>query len=218
MLAPRYFMVAHLHLHAHALQRPDDLVPHSRCEITGREIKVASHIMRHRRGFPTRLLLEEETPPRADIVLEAHLLGFHHRALQDMAGIAFERLSVWSMDIADHPCSAVVLPGQHRVRAHVRMQHHVALENARESFYGGAVEPDALLQRLLQPLGRDVDGLDHAVDVGELQLDVFDAVLLRLFDKVHGLAPSKFSYFVDGTYLSLFSFFWNNVQSKGKVI
>src|SRR3989338_4988124 len=102
MLAPRYFMVAHLHLQAHALQRPDDLVPHSRCEITGREIKVASHIMRHRSVFPIRLLEEEELQLRADIVLEAHLLGFHHRALQDMAGVAFlPRFPRW-MEIARH--------------------------------------------------------------------------------------------------------------------
>jgi hypothetical protein len=74
------------------------------------------------------------------------------------------------------------LPGDLGEGVHVRLQVLVALGDAGEALDRAAVEPRPVLDRIGQLVERDGDALDGADDVGELELDEADVVLLGRFD------------------------------------
>src|SRR4029079_2932848 len=62
-------------------------------------------------------------------------------------------------------------PGDDAEGFEVRIEEHVAFVNAREALDTRAVEPQTVVDRVAELVERDMDVLDDAHDVGELQAD-----------------------------------------------
>jgi len=77
------------------------------------------------------------------------------------------------MDIADDAgyFPGLGLPGEKAIGVDIGPQNHIALVDTSKTLDGGAVEPDPLLNDLLQPAHGDGHILDRAHDVRELQTD-----------------------------------------------
>ena len=106
---------------------------------------------------------------------------------------ALERLPGGGVDdVAQHPRRGAVLllpPREHGERRRVGLEPHVRLLDADEPLDRGAVEVDALGERLLGLVGRHGDVLDRPEDVGELEAEEVDVLLVDgvqyvLFDRV----------------------------------
>ena len=72
---------------------------------------------------------------------------------------------------------AIRLPGDDGKGVQVGHEVHVALADARKALDRRAVEPDAVLEQVADLADRDGHALDHAHDVGELQVDKAHASL-----------------------------------------
>ena len=70
------------------------------------------------------------------------------------------------------------LPGDDGEGGEVRHQEHVRFGDAGEAGDRGAVDPLPAVDDVLEDRGRDRHALDDAHDVGELQVDELDALLL----------------------------------------
>ena len=152
-----------------------------------RVVEVAGLVVGQRRdpavlGAPE----QEELELRAGVDDVAELAGPLDLAAQDVARVAGERLAPGREHVTDDARGAARpaarLPGDLVEGVHVRRQVLVGLGDPGEALDGGAVEPGAVADRVLEPVDRDRDGLDDAQDVRELELDEPDAAGPRGLD------------------------------------
>ena len=146
------------------------------------EVEVAGGVVGQRldavRGAPQ----EEELQLGSRVQDVAELLGLLELPTKHPARIAGERIAVGGEDITDDARRAggqlapigtdARLPGDGRKGRQVRHQEHVRLRNAGEALDAAAVEPLAVLDRLLELVHRYLDRFHLADDVSELQADV----------------------------------------------
>ena len=112
--------------------------------------------------------------------------------LEDAPRIAGEGLSIGIVDVTEKTGAAPLrlTPGEDGVRRRIRDQAHVALLDPSETLHRRAIEPNAVLQRRLQPLHRDIRAFEDSRDISELQTDELDVVLPHaLQDVIHRCLP-----------------------------
>ena len=183
VLAGRDLVVRRLDLEAHLLERQDDVAPRLFAAVHGRQVEVRALVVRVDDRVAVGVAAEEEElrlRPRHEGVAERRSLV--HLLLQGHARAAGEGRAVGVVDVADQPADLLPVvgprvdgegvPGRHEV--------HVGLLDAREPLDRGAVELDLAVERLRELGARDLDVLDDAEDVGELQPHEPD--VLRLAD------------------------------------
>ena len=88
--------------------------------------------------------------------------------------------------------------GMTREGREVRHQEHVGLGDAGEAGDRGAVDPLAAFDRRARRLGRDRHALDDAHDVGELEVDELDALVLDPGEDLVGGRALTQDGFADG--------------------
>ena len=101
--------------------------------------------------------------------------------LQADAWIAGEGLTIRRVDVADHPGDAFARcagPGEDAERREVGPQVHVRLFDTDETLDRRSVEHDLAIERFHELAVRDLDVLDRAEDVGELQAHELDLLAL----------------------------------------
>jgi hypothetical protein len=116
------------------------------------------------------------------------LLGPIELPAQDPARVTRERVAIRGEDVADDAGGArlarlalsveTLLPRNGGERRQVGHQEHVRLRDAGEALDARAVEPFAVLDRLLQLVHRHLYRFHGADDVGELQADEAQVALL----------------------------------------
>ncbi len=166
----------------------------------GREVEVARLIVWQRGDVAVLVASEEEELELGPgVPLVAQLGGTLELPLQDEARVTGERVTGRGHDVADdagRPAAAqragteramAGLPGDLREGVHVGAQPLVALGDPGEALDRAAVEPGAVLDGALELMQRDGDRLHDAQDVGELELDEADVVLLGRFDLGHSV-------------------------------
>ena len=156
-------------------------------EVLG-EVEVAGRVVGQRLHPAVRAGQQEELELRTGVEDPAALLGAVELPTENVARIAGERVTVRREDVADdartarlgRPATRVdsLLPGDRRKGRQVRDQEHVRLGDACEALDAAAVEPLAVLDRLLELVHRHLDRFDLAHDVGELQADEAQVALL----------------------------------------
>jgi hypothetical protein len=99
-----------------------------------------------------------------------------------------ERGAVGHVDVADEPPHPRrrITPWEDLERGEIRGQQHIRLFHPHESGDGGPVEHDVALQRLPELRAWDLDVLDNAQNVGELQAQKTDLLGFREFEDVRG--------------------------------
>ena len=165
-------VVRRLDVDADRLEGEHDLPAHVFAEVDRGEVEVAGGVV-GLGGRPAVARLEQE---ELGLGAAVHRVAGGRRAgdsaLQGVPGTALERAAVWIVDVADQPADALAgrrRPRQDAERRQVRTQEHVRLLDPDEAFDGRAVEHDLAVQRRAELPVRDLDVLDHAEDVGELQ-------------------------------------------------
>ena len=172
VLARRDLVVRRLDVEAHRLEREHDLAADVLAHVDRAQIEVAGGVVRFGGRNAVLGLKEEELRlgPGVHRVALRRREGDHF--LQAGARVAGERLAVGRVDVADHARDVLAggaRPRKHAERREVRAQVHVRLFDPHEPFDRRAVEHDLAVERLLElPVG-DLDVLDRAEDVGELQ-------------------------------------------------
>ena len=176
-----------LHGDLHRLERFHRARPKLRSDVVGNLVEVAG-------GVEERAVLEplevEVLRLRPEIERVPLLLDPLQRALQHMARVARIRASVGIQDVADQAADvlAVDLPGKHLEGARVGHGHEIALVDPREAFDGRAVDPDALVERLLEHAQGDSDALHLSQDVEEPEVNhLHPALLAELHDLLRRL-------------------------------
>ena len=189
MLAGRDLVVRRLDLDPEVLERVHHLLADLGAEVLG-EVEVAGRVVRQRLDGPVVAPQQEELELRPGVEDVALLSRTLQLALQDAARIAGERIAVRREDVADDARAAGVqpllavrpdpgLPGDGVERVEVGHEEHVGLGDAGEALDARAVEPLAVLDRLLQLVHRHLDRLHLADDVGELEADEAQVAFLR---------------------------------------
>jgi len=167
---------------AHVLEGVDRLVAQLSGGVERRHGEVPTLVERLRRLVVAE---EEVLELRADVEgIEAHRLHPLERATEHVARVAFVRLAVRRDDVADHPADLrLTLSRRHQaVGRRVGDRNHVRLLDRVEAGDRRAVEAHAVVQRALDLRWRDREALQVALDVGEPEEDVLDALLLHLLD------------------------------------
>ena len=110
----------------------------------------------------------------------AHLCSLFYGALEHTSGIAFKRLSVHRIHIAEHTgnLSALGSPGQYHPGIGIGIKIHIRLTQSFKSVYGGAVKHDLIIERLLKLACRDSHILKIPENIGKLQTDEFNVLFL----------------------------------------
>src|SRR5919199_2579636 len=182
MLADRNLVVTGLDDDPEDLQRLDHLAANMGREV-GRDVKVSRGILRHRIDRTVGVRLEEEEfELRAGIEVEAHLLGLGHHVLERTARIAGERIALGRVDITDETRRLhfrLTVPRNDCVGIEVGHKVHIAFGDPRKSLDRRAVEPDAMIEHILDLADRNRHILDDADDVGKLQVEELDVLLLN---------------------------------------
>ena len=191
VLAAGDLVVGGLDLEAHALEPEDDVPADVLGEVLRREVEVATRVVGLRRRPPVLVLLEEEELGfGGEVHVVAHPLGAVDRALEDAARVALEGFAGGGVHhVTDEACGRALLgapPRQHRERRGVGFETHVRFLDPDEPFNTGAVEVDPLLEGLLGLRGGDGDVLHRAEDVGELEPEEIDVLLVDLVENVLG--------------------------------
>ena len=149
---------------------------------TGREVEVAARVVRLGRRLAALAALEEKEfglGPGAH--REAALVGQRDHALERRSRTAGERRAVGVGDVADdagHALRACVGPGEDLKGVQVGLEVHVGLFNPHEPLDRRAVEHDAAVERFGELAIGDLDVLDRAEDVDELQPHELDLLAL----------------------------------------
>ncbi len=94
-----------------------------------------------------------------------------HHPFEGAARAAGEGLAVRGGDVADQPADLALagLPGKDLEGVEIGHQEHVRFLDAGKTLDGRAVEHDLAVEGLLELALGDLDVLDDAVDVGELE-------------------------------------------------
>ncbi len=165
-------VVAGFDLEAHLLESVDDIPSDVACEVRG-DVEVAAVVGGFGRRVAVLVLFEhEELGFGCEVDLVAHLLGALDGVFQDATRVALEQFARGGIvNVTDHPTGGAIVflsPGQNRERLRVGNQTHVRFLDADEALDGGAVEVDALGERLLGLACGDGDVLDRSQDIGKL--------------------------------------------------
>ncbi len=190
VLTGGHLMVARFDLHPERLESQNDLTAHLLSFVTGREVKIAAHVMRH---GPRGMVLvglaiapeKKELKLWADVVGVACLGGAGQHTLQDLARHVERRITLRPMDITDDPGPSALrsTPGKDPIGIDVRDQYQVALVDAGKPLYGGPVKPDPIPQRALQPPHGDGDTLDGSHHIRKLEAQELYSILLHARQK-----------------------------------
>jgi len=197
VLADGDFMMLHLHIDLQRLQGGNDVGADPLRFVIWGEVEVAADIVGQGVVQIAVLAEQEEFQFRPDVVDIAQRLRPGDLALESVARIAFERLTIRAVDIADDPGpqrQIVAGPGQGTVGAHIRPQEHVRFLDAGEPLDGGTVEPHPPAQRIFQPVRGDRHAFGGAHDVRELEIDEPDVFVLHILENglvVHGSSCSR---------------------------
>ena len=189
VLAGGHFVVCRLDPDPEFLERVHHLLADLGAEVLG-EVEVTGRIMRQRLHGAVLALQQEELELGAGVQGEAELLCPIELPTEDPARVTGERVAVGVIDITDDARAAGVelllavwadsrLPWDRAEGRQVRDQEHVRLGDARKAFDARAVEPLAVLDRLLQLVHRNLDALHLSHDVGELEADEAQVAVLR---------------------------------------
>ena len=194
-------MVRRLNLDTEQLQRLHHVLANLNPLIAA-EIKIAGTVVRRARWLPVRTnLKQEEFKFWAHVHLVAELGGSLHLPAQHATWVSSKWFAVRQHHIADHPrgpCATLGWrPREDAPRAHVRAQQLIRLGNAGEALYGRAVEPGSVLNGARHLVDGNLDTLDGAVDVYELELDRPDPRLLGLGDRTERLTDLRFASSAD---------------------
>ena len=165
----------------HVLEQYAHLAAGDLALIDGAEIEVASLIIGIRGSLAAIVgMEEEELQLRTDEEAIAQSLGMAQHALQYVAGTALKGLAVGRVHIADEPCDiALLIPGQDAEGIRVWMQAHIALFDAGESLNGRAIELALICKCAVQLADSNHHTLHRSEDIGELQADKADVILLH---------------------------------------
>ena len=177
-------VVVVLDLDPDRLERRDRVVAHLGRGVLHRHREVAALVDRLR----ALVVLEEEVLELgADVErVEAELPHPLEREPEDVARVAFVRRAVGLDDVADHPADlrAELVPvlvdrPRHDLEGRrVGDRDHVRLLDPVEARDRRAVEAHPVVERVLHLLRRDREGLEVALEVGEPEEDVLDALVL----------------------------------------
>ena len=150
----------------HGLEREDRLLAQLAHHVHLREVEVRRLVERLGRA---RRLEIEELHLRTGVEGESLLTGALEVSLEDVARIAFERLAVETVHVAEHARDGRVLaaPRHDLERARVGPGEHVGFLDARVPLDRGAVEGHALFERAFELGRRDGEALELAEHVGE---------------------------------------------------
>ena len=194
VLSRRDLVVRRLDVKSHRLEREDDLAPHVLAHVDRAQVEVARRVVRFGCRDAILRLEQKELGLGSGVHRIALRRGQRDDLLQAGARIAGERLTVGRVDVADHPRDSLAGrpgPRKHPEGREIGPQVHVRLFDANESLDRGAVEHDFSVERLLELAVGDLDVLDRAEDVGELQAHELDLFAL---DALEDLRPG----FADG--------------------
>lgn len=187
VLAGGVFVVAGLNLKAHLLQGHTDLAPGPLAVIQGAQVEVAGLVVGLGGGLALVVGLKQEElglRPHVEGVVAHGLRPLEH-PLEHVPGVAHEGGTVGVVHVADQPGGLVLLvPGVHHEGIQVGIEALVGLVNAHEALHRGAVEHDLVVDRPLNLGGRQRHVLELAENIGELEADEFDLLLLDHADNV----------------------------------
>jgi len=180
VLAPSHLVVRRLDLEPHLGEGDDDLAPEILCKVGRCEVKVAADVLEECGWLVVDHPEEEELQFRTGVKEVAILRGILHGHAEHVARVALERLAALLVDIAHKARHRVIPgpPGQEGVSGEVGFQHHIRLLDPDKPLNRGSVKTDAAGQRLLSLLDRDGDVFGHAQEVGELEAEESDIILL----------------------------------------
>ncbi len=162
---------------AHLLEHADRLAPQLLRGFEWCEVEVAARVDRRR---VLGALEQEELHLGMNVEGEPSLRCAFEVAAQDVTGISPERPAVGRVDVAEdtrHAAVDVVGARHDLERARIGPGEHVGLLDSRESFDRRAIEADALVERLLELLRGDGEGLEEAQNIGEPEPDETDPSL-----------------------------------------
>ena len=184
VLADGHFVVASFDDDAQLFERFDHLLAHVGGFVGG-QVEVAGLVVRQRLDLRQAVLFmveaisrpaaeHEKLQLRSGHIPKAHVLGTLELAPQHTTRVASEGLAVGCVHVADHFGGGpvrIAFPGDDAEGIEVRIEEHVALVDAREAFDARTVEPQAVVDRVAKLVEGDMDVLNNAHDVGELQTD-----------------------------------------------
>ena len=170
-----------LDVETHRFEREHDLAPHVLTLVHRRQIEVAPGIVRLGRRDPVPPLEQEELALGAGVHREPLRGGERDDPLERAARAALERDTLGRVDVADHPrhlLTGRIVPGINHERVGIGTQEHVRFLDPHEALDRRAVEHDQAVQRVLELAVRNLDVLDRAEDVRELQPHELDLLAL----------------------------------------
>ena len=171
----------------HRFQSEHRLLAQLRTDVVRGQVEVPGRV--ERLGALARTEVEElHLGP--DEEREALLPGLLEVPLQDVAGIAVERLAGGRLDVAEHPGDrgVGVLDREQLERVRVRLGDHVGLLDPAVALDRRPVEGHALFEGDFELGGRDLDRLQEAEDIGEPQAHEAHAALFDGAEDVLELA------------------------------
>ena len=182
VLAGGDLVVRRLDLEAHRLEHDHDVAPALLSEVDRGQVEVAAGVVGVERGASLLVLLEQkELGLRPGHHLEALFRGALDLPLERQPRTAGERRAVRQMDVADHARhfrAVRVGPGIDLEGVPVGNQQHVRFFDAGESLDRRAVEHDLAVEGFLELTARHLDVLDDAQEVGELESEEADFLLV----------------------------------------
>ena len=181
VLAGGDLVMRRLDVETHRFEREHDLAPHVLALVDRRQVEVAPGIVRLGRRGPVPPLEQEELALGAGVHREPLRGGERDDPLERAARAALERDALGRIDVADHPrhlLTGRVVPGIDHEGVGIRTQEHVRFLDPHEALDRRAVEHDQAVQRVLELAVRNLDVLDRAEDVGELQPHELDLLAL----------------------------------------
>ena len=170
-------VVGVLHRDGHLLEHERGLATQVVGVVHRRKVEVAGVVLGLKLGLAVGV---EVLELRADVGDEALLVRLGEDLEQAGARVALEGLAVRGVDVAEDASDRRLAraPREHGEGVRIREREHVGLFHRDETVDGRAVEADALLERLLELLGRDRERLEVAQNVGEPKAHEADVALL----------------------------------------
>ena len=191
VLGRGHFVMGVLNFHPQVLAEENRFPTKIQSFVAGDQIEISAPIQDFRglRVFEIKIFQF-----RSGVKRKSFLFDFFQVFLQHITRISFEGLPVRGDDVAEHPRHPFFLgpPGQDGEGGRIGDGHHVALVDADESFDGGPVKPDSLVQRFFNFLFGDGKTLEKSQNVRKPEFHELDVVLLNL---LHHCGDVRFCHF-----------------------
>ena len=167
-----------LHGDGHLLERERGLATQVVGDVGRREVEVASLVQRHRLDVVVKVEVLDLGANVKDVALA---VGALEDAFEATTGVTGKGLAGRRADVAEHARHAALggAPGQELEGLGVGEGEHVGLLETSKAINRRAVEANALLEGLLELLGRDRERLQRAQDVCEPQANKTNVALLN---------------------------------------